>query len=224
MKKIFLNSLFFAMMTGTLFAATPWWEQPTVCRLNPANCYPNMTTGYDSGMWDANAHCRGLKLICGEALINSNEITPVGKTEIAGGRVISSDYDVDVLNGDCFGVRKTSSDGSMVSVNGRFVQVWCNGILDNVDEIIETGEITYGTQPTCQTLATDGYVATQNGKCYGKHYDESRYYIECNGETPTLIVLNGADYDETGTNSYPKTQSEADTLFNTMYANVHANH
>ena len=218
MKRIFLISLLF--VATNVVAATPWWEQQTICRLNPANCYTTMGTGYESGMWDAGSNCWGLKLICGDALTNTSNPTPVGKADIARGTNISTDYDISVLNGDCFGVRKTTPDGSMTSVNGSFVRVWCSGILDNVDETIENGEITYGTQPTCQTLADDGYVAVQNGQCYGRYYDPSQYFIQCAGETPTLIVLNGANY-ETGNSSYPQTQEDADTLFNQMYERVH---
>lgn len=218
MKKLFFFSLFF--ITANALAATPWWEQPTICRLNPASCYTAMGTGYDSHMWDANANCWGMKLICADALTNSDEPTFVGRTEISRGTYIDSDYDLNVLNGDCFGVRKTSTDGTMASVDGRMVRVWCTGILNNVDETIETGEITYGTQPNCATLAADGYVAVSNGKCYGKYYDPARYYIQCDGENPTLIVLNGANY-ETGNTSYPRTQADADDIFNQMYENVH---
>ena len=220
MKKIFLLSLLLFMTNA--IAATPWWEQPTVCRLNPSNCYTAMGTGYDTGMWDAGASCWGMKLICGDALKNTNNVTPVGKTEIARGTNINQDYDLTVLNGDCFGVRKTSTDGTMASVNGTMVRVWCAGILNNVDETIENGEITYGTQPSCATLAADNYVAVQNGKCFGKYYDSARYFVQCDGETPTLIVLNGATY-ETGNTSYPVTQADADTIFNRMYENVHRN-
>ena len=108
----------------------------------------------------------------------------------------------------------------MASVNGQMVRVWCAGILANADETIETGEITYGTQPNCATLAADGYVAVQNGKCFGKYYEPARYYIQCDGETPSLVVLNGANY-ETGNTSYPATQADADAIFNRMYENVH---
>lgn len=218
MKKVFLISLLFVVNHAV--AATPWWEQATICRLSPTNCYTSMGAGYDTGMWDANANCWGMKLICGDALTNATQDTPVGRTEIAGGTNINPDYDTNILDGDCFGVRKTSTDGSMASVNGQMVRVWCSGILDNVDETIENGEITYGTQPTCQTLADDGYVAISTGKCYGKYYDTTRYFIQCAGEVPTLIVLNGANY-ETGNSPYPLTQDDADAIFNQMYQNVH---
>lgn len=220
MKKIFLLSLLFVMTNAV--AATPWWEQPTVCRINPANCYTSMGAGYEREMWDADANCWGVKIICGDALTNTNSPTPVGKTTISRGTNINADYDLTILDGDCFGVRKTSADGTMVSVNGSLVRVWCNGVLSNADETVETGEITYGTQPGCAQLAANGYVAVQNGKCFGKYYDTSRYFITCDGETPTLIVLNGANY-ETGDNSYPRTQADADVIFNRMYERVHRN-
>ena len=218
MKKICLFSLL--LIASNAIAATPWWEQPTVCRLNPSGCYATMGTGYDSGMWDAGANCWGMKVICGDALKNTNQTTPVGKTEIARGTNINPDYDINILNGDCFGVRRSSSDGTMASVDGSYVRVWCAGILQNSDETVDNGEITYGTQPTCATLATDGYIAIQNGKCFGKYYDPSQYFIQCNGENPSLIVLNGAPMGDT---SYPLTQSDADAIFNRMYENVHRN-
>ncbi len=223
MKKIFLFSLI--IFSTNALAATPWWQQPTVCRLNPSNCYTSMGTGYDSGMWDANANCWGMKLICGEALVNTNNDTFVGRTEIARGTNINSDYDTDILNGDCFGARKTSTDGTRVSVDGRMVRVWCDDILESVNkpvvETIESGQITYdNTQPKCDDLATKNYVAIADGNCYGKYYDSGRYYVQCNGEIPTLIVLNGANYETVNT-SYPLTQSDADAIFNRMYENVH---
>lgn len=224
MKKVFLFSLLF--ITTSVIAVTPWWEQTTICRLNPTNCYVTMGMGYEPSMWDADANCWGVKVICGDALTNTNNPTPVGRSAIAHGTNINPDYDTNVLNGDCFGVRKISTDGSMASVNGQMVRVWCSGILDNVDEIIENGEITYGTQPICRELADNGYVAISNGKCYGKYYDTTRYHIQCAGEVPTLIVLNGADYiqdyDFSAPGAYPKTQTDADALFNRMYETVHA--
>ena len=220
MKKIFLFSLFF-ITANALAAATPWWEQPTICRLNPATCYTAMGTGYDSGMWDANANCWGMKWICGDALTNTNQTTLVGRTEISRGTNIDPDYDLNVLDGDCFGVRKTSTDGAMASVDGKMVRVWCTGILADryIAATIENGDVAAPTyQPSCEELARDGYVAISNGKCYGKYYDPARYYILCNGENPTLVLLNGANYDF---GHYPTTQDEADTLFNQMYENVH---
>ena len=226
MKKtfLFLSTLF---LIGGANAATPWWQQPTICRLSPTNCYVSMGTGYDAGMWDAGAKCWGLKLICSDALKTSNSDDPIamGRTEIAAATNINSDFDITVLNSEneCFGVRKTASGGATASVNGNFVKVWCNGVLDNPDATLESGEITTGTQPSCATLAENGYVGIQNGKCYGKYYDTSNYYIQCNGETPTLIVLNGVDPDNVS-DSEITTKVEADALFNTMYTNAQAQH
>lgn len=222
MKRFVLISLGIISMSASAVAATPWWEQPTVCRLNPANCYTSMGTGYDSGMWDADAKCWGIKWICSEALTtNTDEPALVGRLDIANGTNINQDFDLNVLNGDCFGVRKTSSDGLKVSVNGHLVHVWCNNILDNVDEIIENGEITYGAEPSCTTLAAEGFVAMQNGKCYGKKYDQNRYYIHCqNNGSVKLIVLNNAPYETSATASYPQTQRDADDIFNRMVRNA----
>lgn len=201
-------------------AITQWWQQPTVCRLDPTNCYSAMGMGFESGMWDATANCWGIKLICPQAMTTpQTEPVPVGRSDITAGKGINPDFDVTVLNGDCFGVRKTTANGTKVSVNGTYVNVWCDGILDRPDERVTSGEITYGTQPTCSRLATDGYVAVVNNRCYGKHFNESEYFIECNGSDilpSRLIILNGADYNTGGAN-IPTTANEADTIFDQMY-------
>lgn len=227
MKKLFLFSVVSCLLMAHANAATPWWEQPTICRLSPSNCYTSMGSGYfydtsEPESWDITSNCWGKKYICAEALKNSTETEPVamGRAEIADATRINADFDIMVLNGDCFGVRKTSSGGAMASVNGNYVKVWCSGILENPDdEYLENGEITSGAQPTCAYLAENGYVGIQNGKCYGKYYDDSQYAIQCNGETPTLIVLNGVDAHNTSESAI-KTKSEADALFNTMYQNA----
>lgn len=229
MKKYFFIFAFFSLIVLPATSATiPWWLRPTVCKINPTNCYPNMTFGYfieigNPESWDDTSNCWGKKLICPEAL-NSSEDAPVAltRTEIERGNKIKTDYDTTKLstNRDCFGVRKTYEGGTKVSVNGKLVNVWCPGILDNPDEILENGEITYGEQPTCTTLAKNNYAAVENGRCYGKYYDSYQYYIECgSGEKPTrLIVLNGADYN-TPMNGAPTTKTAAEKLFNTMYSN-----
>ena len=113
---------------------------------------------------------------------------------------IKADFDTDELNGDCFGVRRTTSNGAMASVGDEYVPVWCNTVPLYADEIeqLPNGKIvTSGAQPTCAELALDGYVAIQVGKCYGKYYDPYKYYIQCGtGDLlpERIIVLNGADY------------------------------
>ena len=106
-------------------------------------------------------------------------------------------------------------------MNGKYVNVWCNGILENPDEELQYGEITYGSAPNCKTLAEIGYVGILNGRCYGKYYDPSQYYIDCgagSNELPNqLIVLNGADY-LAPMDGAPATQTEADKLFDRMYS------
>lgn len=203
-------------------AATPWWLQPTVCRLDPTDCYSAMGAGFESEMWDATSNCWGLKLICPDALTKaSDEPVAMGRAEISRGNGIKSDFDTSLLStsGDCFGRRKTAQGGATASVNGKYVNVWCNGILDNPDETLSNGEITYGTQPTCQELAANGYIGVENGRCYGKYYDTNKYYIECgSGSLPTrLIVLNNADYTAS-MNGAPVDETAAERLFNTMYS------
>lgn len=220
MKKLFFASLLFGGAAITAAdAAIPWWQQPTICRLNPANCYTSMGVGFDSGMWDAGANCWGMKLICPQATTASDSVpVAMGRNEIASGSGISRDFDTSVLNGDCYGARKTVSNGSMASVNGDYINVWCNGILDNADETIGGGEITYGAQPTCAKLAQNGYVGVLNGRCYGKYYDMNEYFIECGASNllPTrLIVLNGADYTAPQGNA-PTDKASADKKFDKM--------
>lgn len=207
----------FSVITGA--SAIDWWERPTICRLDPTDCYSNMGIGFDEEMWDANSQCWGMKLICPEALTHEEyQPIPMGKTEIAKGTEIKKDFDTNKLNGDCFGARKSTSNGTMVSVDGEYVKVWCNGLLDNPDEFLENGEITYGAQPTCSDLAEYGYVAIENNGCYGKYYDQSEYFIECDGNNllpSRIILLNGADYNMPSGN-FPADESAADKIFDQM--------
>lgn len=220
MKSKLAISILCLVFSTTVFAAnTPWWERPTVCKLDPTNCYNVMGTGYDRELWDSGFGCWGMKIICPEALTTGADYpTPMGRNEISKGTNLNKDFDLSILNGDCFGVRKTKNNGAMASVDGKYVRVWCNGILDNPDEYLENGEITFGTEPTCADLANYGYVATENGKCYGKFYDPAKYYIECNSNeiTPSrIIVLNGADYSYSGGNNITDSSSAA-KLFDSM--------
>ena len=225
-KNIFKCSLLFvicALSHVTSHATTtPWWLQPTVCRLDPTDCYPAMGAGFDSEMWDVTSNCWGLKLICPNAL-TSGASTPVamGRAEISRGTGINPDFDTDLLSsdGECFGRRKTATGGSTASVNGKYVNVWCHGILDDADETLENGEITYGAQPTCASLAEYGYVGVENGRCYGKYYDTNSYFIECgSGPLPTrMIVLNGADYTAP-MNGAPTDMAAAERKFDKMYS------
>lgn len=155
-------------------------------------------------MWDADSSCRGMKWICADALTDTGatDAKLIGRADIARGVGIDSDFDTNVLNGDCFGMRKSSAGGTKVLIDGKYVNVWCAGVLRNVDETLEFGEITYGAQPTCQTLADDGFVAIAQNKCVGKSFDTAEYFIECDGGDGTLpnrlIVLNGADANASG--------------------------
>lgn len=217
--KLAISVLCLGFATTAFAANIPWWERPTVCKLDPTKCYNVMGTGYDSELWDSDFGCWGMKIICPEALTTGEDYpTPMGRNEISKGTNLNKDFDLSILNGDCFGARKTKNNGAMASVDGKYVRVWCNGILDNPDEYLENGEITFGTEPTCADLADYGYVATENGKCYGKFYDPAKYYIECNSNeiTPSrIIVLNGADYSYSGGNNITDSSSAA-KLFDSM--------
>ncbi len=222
MKKLFFVSLLAILGAPAAFGAssTPWWQQPTICRISTTNCYVGMGTGFDAGMWDASANCRGMKLICPTALVKGgDEPVPMGKSAISKGTEIKKDFDTGVLAGGCFGARKTSANGTLASVNGKYVNVWCRGILDDPDETVATGEISTGAQPTCATLAERGYVAVVNNRCYGKYYNPNEYYIECGSDLlPTrLIVLNGADYQAGPSANTPATMDAAKTKFDSMY-------
>lgn len=226
MKKILTGSLLSLFVIGGACAATPWWLQPTVCRVNPTNCYTGMGAGFDTEMWDGVANCRGMKWICPDATIAiDSDPVLMGKNEISANTGINSDFDTSILYNDCFGARKTTANGSQASVGGSYVNVWCNGVLSSPDETLATGEITFGAQPTCTELAADGWVAVLNSKCYGKFYDPGQYYIECAGANLTpnrIIVLNGADAaigTGSGNYNYPTDTSAAKTLFDKMQSN-----
>lgn len=229
MKKIFTFSVISALC-GAASAATPWWQQPTICRLDPTKCYVSMGAGYDTELWDATSGCRGIKIICGAALSpQSDDATPIGRAEISRGAGINTrDYDINILNGDCFGSRKTSSNGTTVSLDGQYVNVWCNGVLGaagyDVYETLGNGEITRGAQPSCNALADAGYAGIANGRCFGKYYDSAEYFIECGNDlAPSrLVILNGADIG--GATSGPATRAEADALFDRMYKKSQEQH
>ena len=229
MKKIFTLSFLCglcAMIDAAANAAVlEWWQQTDICRPNPTKCYVNMGAGFDDGLWDATSNCWGMKLICPEANASTSARLPqpMGRAEIASGVGIKPDFDTATLNGDCFGVRKTTANGSMASGGGTFVNGWCSGILNSVDEILPSGEITLGTQPVCRDLAPNGWVGVLNKRCYGKYYDPADYYIECEGNNllpSRLIILNGADYT-TGTGAFvgnePIDEKTAQGIFDKMY-------
>ena len=236
MTKTFLFSILSLFVLNGAIAATPWWEQDTVCRINPSTCYVNMGKGYEPGFWDSTSNCWGQKYICAGALSetyktahgNPTDRIAMIRTDIKSPN-INVDFDTNVLNDDCFGVRKTQGGGAKASVNGNFVKVWCNGILDDLNiqnETLENGDIISGTgtEPTCTSLAEHGYVANENsnGKCYGRYYDESQYHIQCDGENATLIVLNGAD--GTAGSDGITTSTQANSRFAEMLQNARNQH
>ena len=93
-------------------------------------------------------------------------------------------------------------------VNGRHVWYLCRveACLDRC------------TQPTCAKLAENGYVGIENGRCWGKYFDTTKYFIECGAslEPTRLIVLNGADYTAP-MNGAPVDMDAAERTFEKMY-------
>ena len=223
MKKLFTMSLLLSVM-GVSSASANWWELQTVCRRDPSTCYTSMGIGYESGYWDPTHECWGQKYICGAALKTPQDDSKLmTKKQIASRDGINSDFDTDILNGDCFGVRKTMSNGSQATYNGNTVNVYCSGILENIysDNLIEnvaTGSILKrNTQPSCKELSEYEYVNVRNGKCYGKRYAESEYYIDCSrGDNDVrLIILNGAEYTQPMGDT-PTTMDAARDIFDHM--------
>lgn len=230
MRKLFFTSLLLLIPTLICAAEIPFWQRPTVCKLDTTTCYPSIYgAGYESGMWDTSAKCWGLKLICPEALTTEERYpVPMEKNDISKGKNISSDFDTNVLNNDCFGARKTSSDGSKAYIDGQIVNVWCMGVLPQTpDAEVANGEIISASkQPSCKELADYGYAAVLNKNCYGKYYDMSKYLIQCNEDDlmpERIIILNGAmDYSSKG--DFPVDKQEATSLFNKMYEVSKAQH
>ena len=198
-----------------------WWERElqggTICQIDETRCYTT-SNGIDMEQWDALAGCRGMKYICPNALTaDADEPVAMERAIIAARTGILSDFDTNiyVANDNCYGARRTKNDGSMVSVNGNYVRVWCNGILENPAEetLPNGGQFTTGTQPTCAELAEQNIAAILNGKCYGKRYNSASYAINCNENAPQLVLLNGANYNPTGRGL---TSSDASSAFNSM--------
>lgn len=210
---------------STSHAALNWWDQPTVCRANPSKCYNTMGAGYNADEWDSDADCRGKKIICGTALKPaSNDNWAFSKKDIRDMNGINSDFNINILNGDCFGSRKTISNGLQAIYNNEPIDVYCAGVLENIYdydyiERVETGSILARTnQPKCSELAEYGYARAKNGNCYGKKYPTTKYYIDCASANDTrLIVLNGANYTEPMGNN-PRTLDAAEELFKQMIA------
>lgn len=211
----------FALMCTAAFGATDWWNHDTICTIDETRCYASSTPGLDTSFetgWDISGGCRGKKYICPDAL-NASVTEPVTmeRADIINGTGIISDFDTNVYvsGNNCYGARKSKNGGAMALQNGNYVRVWCNGILSNPIAELANGEISSDPQPTCAALAADGFAAVLNGKCYGKYYNPDKYAINCNGETPTLVILNGANYNPNGRGMG---QSDADSIFKDMVA------
>lgn len=219
----FLIISLLALIYTDVAVSAPWWEQLTVCRMDTTQCYTGMGAGFDAEMWDASGNnekgCWGMKYICAEALQQeSNKPVLVAQKDLTD-KNVNPDFDINKLSdsGDCFGRRRTNKSGNQVMVNGNYVNVYCSGVLNKSDETLANGEIVYGTQPTCDTLKKNGFVAVENGKCFGKYYDESEHYIQCGKDLKPeqIIVLNGARLSTAPSNA-PKTSAEAEKIFKEM--------
>lgn len=225
MNKIFILFLILSPFITASQAAVNWWERETVCRINPSKCYSTMGAGFDVEAWDKKSECRGKKIICGTALKpTSDENWALSKLDIRNMNGINPDFNIDILNGDCFGARRTISNGLQAIYNDDAIDVYCPGILETIYdydyiENVETGSILTRTpQPKCDDLAEYGYARVKNGRCYGKRYSESEYYIDCsrgNDNDARLIILNGADYMAPMDNN-PRTPDAAEEVFEEM--------
>jgi len=237
MKKL-IAFIFCFIATDAL--AVNWWERPTVCQPSNAACYPNMTDlGFDTVEWDTAANCRGMKLICPTAILTgASNPTPFSRAEIAAG-LTDPDFDITVLDNRnaCFGTRRTRNNGSSARIGNTWVNVWCAGVLDMPDEVLDTGEIirTANDQPTCSDLAEYGFIGILNGRCFGTFgFPPSDFFLEClNTNNPLLpsriIVLNGAHRDhitiDTGfgtasVSDWPITEEIAAARFSHMIDNA----
>ena len=213
--------MIFTCMIFTSNALAYWWQPPTVCKMDTTKCYTVMGAGFDTEMWDATSKCRGMKYICPAALVSGGkEPILMGKRDLTNKHLIKSDYDINLYSAydDCFGMRRLSDDGTQVYYNGKYINIWCDGVLSKADEILENGEVTYGAQPTCTDLAKNNYVGIVNGTCFGKYYDTKKYSIECGTELlpRRLIVMNNA-YWGSYPDNIPVTQNDADKFFEVMY-------
>ena len=221
MGKTFAISLLGILLASGANAASNWTlATSTVCRRDPTECYTKMGIGYESQIWDNDAKCWGQKLICPEALDDPNAFIPVAKTinDIKKNNGINPDFDTDVLNGDCFGVRRTSANGSMAYWDEEMVPVWCENVPVDWVADVPNGLIA-DPIPSCRDLADWGFIAIEEDGCYGKEYDYNQYYIECNNDGEMLpsriIILNGAEYI-TGTNANAMDTNAADDIFDEM--------
>lgn len=220
MKKAFIISVLslIGINSATAFDIA-WWEHDTVCRIDNTKCYVNMGAGFKADEWDSLSNCRGMKYICPNAFKNPQPTaTTVSRDEIK--NIISDDFDANILSktDDCFGVRISNKTGSLVKVGPEYVNVWCTGILKNPTEETENGEITTNEKVTCESLKSNGYIGVENGKCWGKPYDDSKYYVDCGkNETHTpdkLVILNGTEFSENS-----KTDEDQQEIMKTMYKN-----
>ncbi len=240
MKHTFILSLAVAMLTYGAHGATSaidWWMRPTICQVNKTNCYKTMGTGYNADAWDYSASCRGQKIICADALLDdSNGDTPMERADIARGDKIRSEFDINKLNGKCFGARKLTADGTMAAITGgKYTFMWCPGAVENIatTQIIDGKHIIVDErdQPTCSDLAYNGWVAQLNkkGKCYGVQYNPDDYHIDCGktGLLPRRIVkLNGAYFMDKidGGNFADKDKSDIEKTFDKMQAAAQERH
>lgn len=223
MKKAFIISVLslIGINSATAFDIA-WWEQDTVCRIDNTKCYVNMGAGFDADQWDSLSNCRGMKYICPNAFITPPkpyEAKLVSRNEIKD--AISDDFDTNILSktDDCFGVRISNKTGSLVKVGEDFVEVWCTGILDDPAEETENGGIAPENKPvTCGFLKDRGYIGVENGKCWGKPYDDSKYHVDCgvnqDFKPARLVILNGTEFSE-NSNTYESQQE----IMKTMYKN-----
>lgn len=240
MKKL-LILLSICSVTSVHAADTEWWLKDTICRQNPDKCYLSMGIGYDSGYWDSENKCWGMKYVCDDSIGESSEDGKVllSIKKLTEAQEKNKDFDFTQLNTSsrCFGTRKTKDGGTKAMVNGEYVKVFCTGVLDSDNVRVANGEIALNYkgagQPTCRDLADNGWLnILNNNKCYGKRYPLPNYFIECDSEQEAntrVIVLNGntnyvANVSGTSSGNYPVKADKAAQVFDEMQTVAQKNH
>ena len=193
---LFLNSAYSFVFQG----------HPTICRPDILSqiplCY-NVglnETGYNFDALDQSAKCKGKKIICEKAIVKAGNFgdQALSKNEIENNSIVSKFFDTNILNNDCFGVRKRDSSGLYAQTDKGNVKIWCKDVLDNPDEEFLSGSIVLdvSNQPKCSDLAQKNIIDIQNANCFGKKLKE-RYHLVCDSANKNAEYIIDDNGDKT---------------------------